>query len=168
MSSRKTALSVFAADGGHVVLEEERRPRVGATLDQKQSLSGPEFIVREGELIVPFIFGLDGRQGDRGVPCSGAPHSAQKRASSRLRMSTAGTEQRQVLVTVGLCTSVGVEGTTLDRRRSVDVIAGGYQRFNRTGAQPSTGHQGQARPSLDGGEESRWSRSRAARWTNAW
>ena len=66
-----------------VLIDQERRPGVRAALHQQQRLTGLEFIVREGELVVPLIFDLDGRKGDRGVFLQWMPTVAQKRASSR-------------------------------------------------------------------------------------
>jgi hypothetical protein len=56
-----------ASDRCRIRCQEERRPRVRATLDQKQSLSVLEFVMRERELILRLILGLDRGQGQRGV-----------------------------------------------------------------------------------------------------
>jgi len=58
--------------------------------------------VREGELIVPFILGLNGAQRERGVPLEWSTTLGAEARVISVAMSTAGTEQRQVLVTVGL------------------------------------------------------------------
>src|SRR5205823_397462 len=60
-----------ATAGREILLQQERRSRVLATLDQKQSLSGFELIVREGELILLFLFDLEGAQGQGAVLLQG-------------------------------------------------------------------------------------------------
>jgi hypothetical protein len=44
------------------LIHQERGPCVRATLDENESLARVEFVVRERELIVGFILGLDRRE----------------------------------------------------------------------------------------------------------
>src|SRR6187200_1456972 len=52
------------ADRRGVLIQQERRARVRATLDQKESLAGLELVVRERELLVSLLFPLDHRERD--------------------------------------------------------------------------------------------------------
>src|SRR5262245_3411620 len=53
------------ADRRGVLIQQERRARVRTTLDEKESLTGLELVVRERELLVSLFFALDHRERDR-------------------------------------------------------------------------------------------------------
>src|SRR3990170_1633884 len=103
-------LSVGAASARrHVVLDEECRPRVGATLHEKQSLSGLQLVMREGELLSTFLFDLHRADRERGVLLEGSSTLCAETRVVAVRMSTVGAIQARWPPRPNLPVKVGVE-----------------------------------------------------------
>src|SRR6185436_4704748 len=87
-----------ATDGRLLVLQQERRSSVRATLDQQERLPGRQLVVGEGELLVPFIVAFDRGEGDGDVFVQWIATVDAEARVVPVGMSTAATEQREQLL----------------------------------------------------------------------
>src|SRR5439155_373082 len=99
-----------------VLLEEERRPGVWATLHQKQTLSGLELVVRERELVAGVILDLYRREAHGRVVLQWRTALRAEPRVVGIGMSTVGAEQPSVRLEPGLEATVEVPASpsTLD------------------------------------------------------
>src|SRR5262249_33057825 len=90
-----------APDGRGVLVQQEGRAGVRPTLDEKESLSALEFVVRERELIVDLLFSLDRGKRDGDVLLKGMSALGAEARIVTIGMSTIGTEHREPFVGPG-------------------------------------------------------------------